>query len=367
MSIFASATLASIVRAGGFQRQMVADLIVDGERKLQDYPLAQCELKSNGNAKIRTQGSATFVYSDEIGRTIVPEDITSWMVPYATYLNIYYRVRIGTFDEKVLQGSFKVVKVSDPRESQVTNGGRLITIGSSVGLTLADAFSVTDRERFPAPSSPMNLTSAWAEIARLTGLPVTKNVADAAIPRSVTYQESRLDAVFDLAALLDGIPYVNNLGQVAIQPNVWGAEQDPLTIGESGQIVELRPSDLTDDGIYNQVVVRSHDDSQVGILATAEVGSGPLRYGGPFGRVPYFASSQFVNTIPEAQAYADSLLPTVSSVPASSFLITCIPDPRREVGDVVPFEYRGNPMVGRIQERSIGTTGPMTLKLLVES
>lgn len=358
--------LGDVVRSGGFQRRFVADVIVDGERVLKDYPLESCDLTSNGNAKVRTQGTASLVYSDELGRSVVPEDLTSWLTPYATYLSISMLISLGAFSEKVLQGSMKVTAVSDPVETKVRNGARLITVGSRVGLTFADGFAVTQRERFIAPASPSSLDSVWDEIGRLTGLPLLRNVADAAITRQVTYQDDRLDAVFDLASILDGTPYMTNDGQVAIQPAVWGDEQEPLTVGSEGTITEVRPDQLTSEGIYNQVVVRSHDTDQTKVLATAELTDGPLRYGGPFGKIPYFASSQFVTDEAAAQTYADSLLPKVSSLPAAGYLVRCVPDPRREVGDVIPFDLNGEVLVGQVAERVLSSSGAMTLRMLVD-
>lgn len=365
--IDASDELGDVVQAGGYIRTIVADVTVDGDRVLQDFQLASAEVTSNGNAKVRTQGTAVFHYSDELGRSIVPSKLTSWLTPYATYLNVYFRITAGPFDEKVLLGTLKVVKVSDPKDARVRTGGRIISIGSSVGLQLADAFAVTDKEKFPLPASPSQLTSTWAEIAAVTGLPVEQNVADAAITRSITYQESVLDATFDLAQLLDGIPYVNSNGRVAIQPNAWPDPVVELTIGPEGNIVEVQPDDLTDEGIYNQVVVRSYGTDQVKVLATAELTDGPLRYGGPFGKVPFFASSPYVITDGQAAAYAESMLPLVSSIPAGVFAIDCLPDPRLEAGDVVDFWYNDATRTGRILERRIADSGPMSLKVQVQS
>ena len=358
--------LAAIIRAGGYQRDFVCDVIVDDERVLEGVSLTRCELKSNGNAKIRTQGTALFAYSDELGRSVVPEDMTSWLTPYATYLDVFYQVSLNGFVARILQGHLKVVKVTDPQETRVRAGGRRVTVGSQVQLSLADAFAVTDKERFIAPSSPSSLESVWEEIGNLTNLAVLRNVDDAPIPRSITYQESRLDAVHDLGAVLDGIPYVNPDGDVTLQPNTWGAETEELRMGADGTIVSADPDTLTDEGIYNQVVVRSHEDDQTAILAKVELETGPLRYGGPFGRVPYFASSRYVTDPTQAVAYATSLLPVVSSQPAASYLIQCLPDPRREVGDVVPFERDGEELVGRIVERTLGSSGPMTLRVMVD-
>lgn len=364
--ITVSDDLAAVLRGGGFSRYFVADVIVDGERKLSDVPLTSCELTSNGSARIRNQGSAVFSYSDELGTSIIPEDITSWLTPYATYLNISMRVAIGDFSEKVLRGSYKIIGVSDPKDQKVTVSDRLLTVNSQVRLRLADAFAVTDRERFLAPSGPASLDSAWDEIARLTGLPVLRNVTDAPITRPIVYDVAVLDAVMALGAVLGGVPYMSPLSQVTVQPDEWGAETEGLSIGPDGTITKVAPDDLTDEGIYNQVVVRSFDTTQQVVLGHAEVESGPLRYGGPFGRIPFFASSELITNEADAQAYAEAMLPKVSSVPATPYNIQCLPDPRREVGDVVPFVKDGEALVGRIAELKLPDSGPMTLKVMVD-
>lgn len=358
--------LASILSAGAFNRRFVADLIVDGERVLSDVSLPGCELTSRRSAKIRNQGTAVFEYSDEVGTSILPEDITSWLTPYASYLNISMRVSDGSYAEKVLRGTYKIVGVGDPQEQTFSVPGRRLTLNSRVRLRLADVFAVTDRERFIAPSGPTSLTSVWNELGLVTGLPLLRNVPDAAINRDIVYQQSRLEAVFDLAEILGGIPYINPNGQLTLQSDTWGAETPELNIGPEGTVTKVQPDDLSDEEIYNQVVVRSFDTAQQVVLATAEVSTGPLRFGGPFGRVPFFASSQNVTTEAQAQAYADSMLPKVSSVPAAPVMIQCVPDPRREVGDVVPFYRNGERLVGRIDEISLSDVGPMTLKVLVD-
>jgi hypothetical protein len=364
--IAVSAQLAQIIRSGGFFHSFVADVTVDGQRVLSDLPLSSCKISANRNAKIRTQANVRIDYSDELGRTVVPSDLNSWMTPYATFLTVSSKISAGGFSEKVLRGDLKIVAVKEPKDSRLRHQGVWFSVGSTVALSLADAFAVTDKERFPIPSSPTSLTSTWGELGTITGLPLLRNVADTPITRAVTYQESRLDAAFDLAQILGGIPYLNPFGQLTIDPDAWGAATEALIIGKDGTVVEVQPDELTDEGIYNQVVVRTYGTDQVGILATAQVLEGPLRYGGPFGRVPYFASSQYITTAPAAQAYADALLPKVSYRPASIYMISCLPDPRREVGDVVTFTKDDIPLTGRIQELELADTGPMTLKVIVD-
>jgi cell wall assembly regulator SMI1 len=138
-------------------------------------------------------------------------------------------------------------------------------------------------------------------------------------------------------------------------------------MGPDGTIIQVRPDDLTDDGIYNQVVVTGQDTAQNPIYADSKLTAGPLRYGGPFGRIPYKASSQFLVTLAQAQAYADALLPQVSGLRAATYVITCVPDPRREVGDVIPFQKDDEDLVGRITKLALADSGPMTLTVQVQS
>lgn len=358
--------LAAAITGGSFRSYYVADVIVDGQVVLSNQPLAQCQLDADTSRQIVTQGTATFVWADDQGGSILPETVTSWFTPFATYLDVSYVVEVGGFRAQVLRGRFKLVGVSDPQSRVVKFQDRLLTVGSSLTLKLADLFYVTSRERFAAPSTPSDLSSVYAEIGRLTGLPVIVSVPDAAITRSVTYDENRLDAVLELAKILDGHAYVTPDGGVSIAPNQWGPPVTGLSMGAQGTIHRADPDDMTDSRVYNQVVVRSWDDQQATILATAEVEAGPLRYGGPMGRVPYFAASQYVVTKEQAQEYADALLPQVSVMPAVTYTIQCAPDPRLEVWDVVTVTTQDDTFEARISKIILPGTGAMTLTVEVD-
>lgn len=363
--ISTSSELADVIAAGGAQARYVCDVIVDGMRKLRDAPLDSFTLSQDATARIVSQGSATFTYSDEIGQSIVPEDLTSWLTPFATYINVSLVYDVGLFEERIVIGRFKLTGVTNPSETKVRVAGRIITIGSSVNLNFADAFEVTDREAFPAPTSPTN-TSAWAELAAITGLPVVKNVADVVIPTTFTYSSNRLDGGIALANVLGGIPYLTPANQIQIMPNTWPAKSDPLTVGSEGTIVGVAPADLTDQGIYNQVVGIGTDANQNPIYVTAQLTTGPLRYGGPFGRIPYIVQlPASIVDVPTAQAYVNALLPLFSTVPAAPFVISCLLDPRREIGDVFDFTRLGETLTGRVQKKQINGLDPMTLTVMV--
>lgn len=365
--ITVSDDLTAALERGGFQRYFVADVIVDGERVLKDLRLASgTELRWDSSTQIRAQGEVAIEYSDELGRSVVPEDLEAWFTPYATRLNISMVVRYADVEEKILRGTFLVRGVGRAEGRATVIGDRRYTVGSKIRLRVADEFRRLERERFSGPASPSGDTG-WAELGLLSGMVLARNVADVNIDRSISYDTDKLVAVHTVGRLLGGTPYLNPANQIAIDPDTWGAETAALVVGESGTITQLAPDDMDDEEVYNQVVVRSYDDDQVSILATAEVASGPLRYGGPFGRVPYFASSEFITTEAAAQTYADALLPKVATQQAVPYAVQAVVDPRREVGDVVPFTLEdGTALTGRIQYLAIPDMGPMTAKLLVD-
>jgi hypothetical protein len=363
--ITVSDELAEAIERGGFQRYFVIDVSVDGERVLSDLRVSECELISDGTAKIRNQGSLVVEYSDELGRSVVPEDLNAWFTPYATRLNVSMVIKHSNIEEKVLRGTYLIRRLGDPASSSVIVGEQRYTVGSRIRVQLADEFRRIERERFPGPTSPTAATG-WDELGLIAGVPLARNVADVNIPRAIPYDDDRLEAVHTIGRLLDGTPYMDPNNRLTIEPDVWGDETAPLLMGETGTVTKLTPDDLTDEAVYNQVIVRTYDDDQVRILATAEVTSGKLRYGGLCGKVPYFASSPWVTTEEDAQTYADAELPKRSTQPAVPYSVQAVIDPRREVGDVVPFTTEdGAALVGRIQHLTLADSGPMTALLLV--
>src|SRR5690606_12996792 len=117
--------------------------------------------------------------------------------------------------------------------------GRTITTGSVIDVTFKDRFLRVKDDRFDVPGVPPSLTSVYDELARLTGLQITRTVADEPITRSVAYEEDRLKAIYDLAALLDSTPYMTSDGTLSLRPKTPGAPVDTLVRGENGRILKV--------------------------------------------------------------------------------------------------------------------------------
>jgi len=364
-----SDALADVITAGGAQVSYQADVIVDGETAFEALQLAPAQLDWDADRQVLGQGSCSIVYADENGRSIVPETIADAFTPYATTLSMSMRVTSGSgFDELVPMGVFRIEGVSDPRERYTTVNGQRLAIASSMRLRLADEFARVVEEDFPLPQAPSQTSSAWAELQALTGLGVLRVVDDVEIPRDLAYDTSRIGAVFSIGRLLGGRPYVTPSGLLSLLPDEWPDEGPPLTLGADDYVVPADPAEWSAAGVFNEVVVLSFDTSQNTVLGRARITTGPLRFGGPFGRRTKVLRDEQVTTEMQGQELAESALPRYSTRPARRFSTQLFPDPRREVGDVVSFTRENEvTLTGRIVQLTLAAPGAMTVVVEVPS
>ncbi|TFD74739.1 hypothetical protein [Cryobacterium fucosi] len=324
---------------GSFQKWYSADLWYDGERRLQDVPVKISRLSDDDSRAVKTQGTATLTWTDDYGRSMLPVAAGDLFSPFGSELAVYAIVNAGTLQERIPMGWFQITDVPSMRDRTMFWNNRTITTGSTIEMALQDRLVQVQRQPFDVPSAPTILTSVWDEIGRVTGLQLSRTIADAIISRSVVYQEDRIQAVLDLADILGGVPYMAPDGSLAMRPKVWGAVVDTLRRGDTGTIVSIGRG-MSAEGVYNQVVFRGQDDLQGQVLAVSEIISGPLRTENPGGgrspahRRPTFRSNQFVTTAGQAKAYTDSELARASLL-SVRWPITEVWNPLREVGDVV--------------------------------
>lgn len=121
-------------------------------------------------------------------------------------------------------------------------------------------------------------------------------------------------------------------------PAVWS-----VSTGDKGTLIAAKES-AARERIYNIVVAigESSDETVPPVVATARDDNpdSPTYWQGPFGKVPYFYSSQFMYTEAQAQAVADSLLPTVRGA-ASAYDVTTTPNPALAPGDAITVQMAG--------------------------
>lgn len=364
-----SAELRDVLRGGAFNSRWVVDVFYDDIRAERDVPVTAVTFNEDGTAKIQQSGTLVIVWQDSYGNSVAPQAVGDLFSPFGTTLRLYKIITLGgLFQERVPMGTFVVSDTPEIDSVRWSFFGRSRVKGEKIKLVFKDPFYKVQRNRFYVPGVTPSLASVYDEIQRLTLLPVTRStVTDGTIPRALVYDEDRLEAVYELANVLDAVPYMTADGTVSLRPNVWGSAVDTIdaaNASEDGRGTLVSASyGMSAEGVYNAVVFRGQGQ-QAGVLASAQITEGPLRVANangsdsPFGRVPYFMSSQLVKTPAEAAAIVATWLPRVSRPQATILTITEVENPLREVGDVVTVRRAGQEFPGRVLSvlRTVGKT-----------
>lgn len=359
------------VLTGPADNHYTADLYYNGSRRLAGVPITAPRFKEDGEAKIQHSGSCTVVWSDEFATSLSPAFLNDPLAPFGAQLVVYSVVTAGPFSERVEFGRFEITDVPSARDEMMRFRGEWLTTGSVVELQLKDLFYGVSQESFDVPSSPSDLDSTWRELALLTGFPLLRNVDNVPITRSVLYPDSKLDAVYDLCRVMfDAVPHLTANGSLSVRPNVWPAPVATLRRGEG--LISVSGG-MSAAQVYNRVVVRA-SGGEPNVLAVAEVTSGPLRVRNTDGSVSPFRartrylSSEFVTTAAQAQEWADSELPLVSTLRSRVVTVVETFNPLRERGDVIDIERPMTMIHGRVLtiDRS-GPTQTLTVEVSGES
>lgn len=362
-----SQALADVLAGGAIKRKVVADIVYGSARLIEDLPIDTWTFTGDIDGAIKTGGSVTVAYTDDFATSVTPHQLTDALAPFGQELHAYMVVDVGESVERIPLGKYRIDDIPSASEAQQRFRNGVITVGSKVQLTLLDRFVVLSRAKFRSLQKPAT-TSAWAEIARLTKMPVNRNVPDAAIPASLVYDRDRLEAVQLLAGVLGGRAWMTDRGTVSILPHEPGAVVATLKVGEEGTVVETQYS-MHSEGVYNVVVGDFETPAGVPIHVEAEITSGPLAVTGPYGEyvLEYPGDKSLIESPAQAQAAVDQQLARSSVTESYVLPVQCVPNPLLEIGDVVEVKQLARRIIGRILTLTLGDSGPMSLNLGVIS
>jgi len=208
-----------------------------------------------------------------------------------------------------------------------------------VKLELVDRTFNVDQDRLDAPQNPSTPTRL-SEFARLTQnyfpTVVDEGVEDKPVSRLMVFERERLDACQDLVGPLNARYRMGGDGECHIYPRM----SAPVWRVEPGNgLVSLRRRQSV-DGLYNCWVVKGKD-SEDGrpVQAVITLDSGPLRYGGPHGRVTYFYDSEMITDYSQAAAYGVQLRDEFLGSLAVEIEVQTIPRPELQAGDWIEVGY----------------------------
>ncbi|MEV7962417.1 hypothetical protein [Oerskovia paurometabola] len=284
----------------------------------------------------QVQGQATITVADPDG-TLAPWGMSDPLGPGGSRLQVTWVS--GLTGTRVPLGWWRIRR-PDPDETWLT-----YTLGSGEMVRVAGGGSVTiqaDEETSTAALSGLDAEVASAstvvgearrllqDVCPVVTLP---GVVDAPVPGSLVYGDGRLDAVDDLLAVIRARYRMGPDGALEIVPAAGVGPVWTITGGESGALIRaLRP--LSDQGVANAVIATATTTTGQPLIGRAYLTTGPLAWGGPYGKVPARIRSAATD---QAAVDAEAAAELTSRVHSGEvdLAITCLTHPGLQLQDRV--------------------------------
>lgn len=329
----------------------------DGEPVSDEIPLADGSLSLDATQSISgaLEASLPRYVLDELGAQIdmLPTNGGPLSADGTQLALTYYVGLPGRDREAVALGWYRI---SDWEEGDGT-----------VEVTAPTLEALIAEARFLDPLTIAASTSYTSAVTTLVGelLPLEVTATGGTFPGQ-TFEDDRYAALLEVLTAWPARKYVDGSGTLVIAPPFDDA-LDPvvatLTDGEGGTVVHV-PRSGTRDGKYNAVKATGETTgTTLPVSGVAYLSTGPRRWNGPFGNVPYFYSSPLLTTKVQAQSAARTILNRLQ-IGAVPIQITAAPDPRLEVGDVIQLHFEGLTQLVRIDAVTLPLTaagGAMTV------
>lgn len=223
---------------------------------------------------------------------------------------------------------------SEPDSPLEPHKRRVAVTTGVVRLEAVDLTFNVDQERFWSPESPGAGATVLTEFQRLTKdhfpVVIDAGVIDRPIQRTTVFDRERLEACQDLASRVGARYRMGGDGEC----HVYKPGTVPLWRVEPGVSLVSVTRKQAVDGLYNVWVIEGKDSGDGRpVQAVVTLESGPLRYGGPHGRIPYFYTSEMITTYAQAVEYGIELRDQFVRSLAVELRVETIPRPELQAGD----------------------------------
>lgn len=355
-----SSELFSVALAASHTVSATVSAFYEGTAQVADIPISDGTLEYDATQLIRGSLSISvpryFTPPDGIRRDLLPVGDTDALGCNGQRLALSYTIsRPGRGTETISMGWYRI--------SDWSEDGANITVNASTLETLLDEYRFLDTIQL-ARGTTM-LSAVRTLVANALPVRLLPGVTGTLTGRSA--EDNRLEALDALLTDWGLRYYVDDSAALVVAPG-WNDLTDPavttLTDGESGTVVRT-PTQGNRDGVYNAVRAAGEDTGEVAPVSAVEyLRTGPRRWNGPYGNVPYFYASPLLTTIAQCRLAAQTRLRNLQAI-AAPVTIEAVPDPRIELGDVIALTYRGTERLARIDAVSLPLTadgGAMELR-----
>ncbi|PRX48688.1 uncharacterized protein DUF5047 [Prauserella shujinwangii] len=275
---------------------------------------------------------------DLITLTDWPRGAGGLVAPYGAEAFVERGLVYGNGDtEWVSQGYFRLYQT----EQQDVPRGAIQLAGRDRMSGIADARLLTPLQFATGTSVREVFEYLVQEVYPTASIEFDFDADNATLTRSHIAEEKRYEFLRDLATALGKTMFWDHRGvlQVRDAPDPTRPAWE-VNGGEGGVLVQMSRT-LTREGVYNAVVATGEapdTENPVRAVAWDDNPDSPTYWNGPFGKVPRFYSSPFVETVEQAKAAARALLVKSIGLPYNVDL-TAIPNPALEPLDPVQVRY----------------------------
>jgi len=340
---------------GSFQAVGLVDAWYDGSLVRANMPLTSGQVDVDTTRAILTSATGTFVSPDG---SLTPSAYNAPLGTFGTELNLRAGVQYPDGSVELVSIGWFHLDTADVGEAwrqyhdAQTNTMQWGQVGSQVQARGSDRMWYVDKARFlGSPEQPASLASVRAEITRLLQniVPVgdLTNITDAAIPKSIAYQASRVDAIQSLANVIGASVRMSPNGAAVLKPIDPGSSVWTVTAGVNGTDADWSKS-LSSEDLYNAVITTGQAPDGTALVGVAQETAGPLRYGGPFGQVPYEHNNPLLSTQSAAALDAQTTLDRLIRQRVVPVTVTCPPNYALEGGDVVTIVLPDRTLTGPV-------------------
>lgn len=365
--------------AGSYKPLVQVDAWRDGRQVAAKLPVAGGQVKITAGQAIRSTVSISFKdgeSSEYKAGSLVPRSGEDILHPLSgTVLQVSAGLELADGPKMMTLGTFVPTDADPGAESYRLYQRASSTVAvAEPTVTTVDCADMAHRvrnDRFMAVEQPKVATPVTDEMARLLrdcgiGFIVPAGTPSWTVPSDITYDGDRLDTLVKLAAVLDRELIFRSNGVATLQVPSVGTSVWRVEGGDEGGLITFGRK-ATDEGWYNAVVVTGAELADgTAIRAVATLNDGPGRFGGPYGRKPYFFSSPLITSQSSAQAAANTRLANLVAGQTMKIPVNCAWNPALECGDTVTVVApSGKDLPGRVVEITWPLLRPTSMSLLV--
>jgi len=284
-------------------------------------------------------GSVTVDEGSQVRRTanltiadpaLDPAGVIDLLAPFGTEILVRRGITFGEGDEELIPlGVFRV--------DEAGRGG----VYEGVQVQASDRSNAVAEARFLKPWNTPAGKEIRVEIEDLVrdvfpSVEFYDLTEDESPTTAGTWERDRWEAIDRLATAIGAELVFDPLGRAILRPVPTAADVPVWTVDAGARGVMLDVSTgISRAEVYNAVAtIGESTEGQPAINGYAYVTSGPLAWGGPFGKKPRFFTSQYITTVDQAAKAAQSILARSTGF-SRTVNPTSIVNPALDAGDTL--------------------------------